>query len=139
MVVETPQPLDFLIVHPPISTGALVGLYNSTNSSFAPLGPLVLNSLITIVVATCMRGAARTGTRTVPASPVNKQASRNTKNSTRMNCFRYFMNWLQGHIILRISRQTQRVCDPVMILYATLYAIVQRQAICEVIEDRLPV
>jgi hypothetical protein len=85
-IVE-PQPLDLLIVHPPISIGPLVGLYNSTNSSPA-VKPLARNSLITTFVAACFCGAALTGTRTTPVSPVNRQASRKTNKNVRIKAWR---------------------------------------------------
>lgn len=48
--VETvlPHPLDFRRDHPLISIVWLVGLNISINSSLAPFGPRVLNSLIKI-------------------------------------------------------------------------------------------
>jgi len=42
-----PQPLDFFISHPPMSTVAPVGLKISMNSSLAPFCPRVRNSLMT--------------------------------------------------------------------------------------------
>ena len=47
-VLVDPVLLEAFIFHPPMSTGAPVGLYSSMNSSFPALGPLVRNSLITM-------------------------------------------------------------------------------------------
>ncbi|NTU55721.1 MAG: hypothetical protein HGA79_05690 [Anaerolineales bacterium] len=43
---------------------------------------------MTIFVPVCIIGAALTGTRTVPASPVNRQASRKRRNRERAKGFR---------------------------------------------------
>src|SRR5437868_362649 len=41
-----PVAVEAFIFQPPMSTGAAAGLYSSTNSSLAPLGPRVRNSLM---------------------------------------------------------------------------------------------
>jgi hypothetical protein len=47
-VLMVPELLDPRIFQPAIVTGKSLLLYSSTNSSLAPLGPRVLNSLITM-------------------------------------------------------------------------------------------
>lgn len=49
VVIVDPQPLDLFIRQFPMETAEPVGLYSSMNSSLAPLGPLVRNSLMTML------------------------------------------------------------------------------------------
>ena len=71
--------------------GDPVGLNNSINSSFAPPDPLVLNSLITIVVAACILGAACTGWMTGAIKPPHTAAINNTKDKLRQKTFDFLM------------------------------------------------
>jgi hypothetical protein len=51
VVTVVAHPLERLNSQPPMGMGAAVGLWSSINSSFDPPGPIVRNSLITILVA----------------------------------------------------------------------------------------
>src|SRR5690242_6997784 len=70
----------YCILHPERSIALLVGLYCSTNSSVAAVGPRVANSLMTTWLAAANAG----GTRVASPSPTMADTARKTRGRARM-------------------------------------------------------
>jgi len=88
-----PALFEPIINQPLISIAEIVGLYNSTNSSFVPLGPRVRNSLITTEFAGYIAcGAARAGSPTAgKAKPLHRAVTKIRKKKLRQKSCVFFI------------------------------------------------